>query len=85
MSASGGDMGSGVDMMETVGAVGCELIFYPDPEEERNFSATGSGFPVTSLHHISFERLRSYRFVGFDTFSQYIICYLLLQVLFLLG
>jgi hypothetical protein len=36
--------------MDAVGAVGFALIFHPGPKKEWNFSATGSGFPVTSLH-----------------------------------
>jgi hypothetical protein len=51
MSASGGDTGSGANMRDTIGAVGFALIFYPGSEKERNFSATGSGLLVTSLHH----------------------------------
>ncbi|KAH0819220.1 hypothetical protein GEV33_003571 [Tenebrio molitor] len=52
MSASGGGTGSGADMMDTAGAVGFALIFYPDPEKERNFSVTESGFPETSLQYL---------------------------------
>jgi hypothetical protein len=50
MSASGGNTGSGADLRVTVGAVGFAQIFHPGPKKERNFSATGSGFPLTSLH-----------------------------------
>jgi hypothetical protein len=52
MSASGGDTGSGADLRIAGGAVGFALIFHPSLSsglEERNFSATGNGFPVTSL------------------------------------
>jgi hypothetical protein len=52
MSASGGGTGSGADMMDTAGAVGFALIFYPGPEKERNFSVTESGFPETSLQYL---------------------------------
>jgi hypothetical protein len=37
------------DVMNTVGAVGFAVIFHLGSKKERNFSATGSGFPVTSL------------------------------------
>jgi hypothetical protein len=49
MSASGGDTGSGADLRIAGGAVGFALIFHRSPKKERNFSATGNGFPVTSL------------------------------------
>jgi hypothetical protein len=33
-------------------AVGFTLSFHPGPKKERNFSATGSGVPVTSLQFV---------------------------------
>jgi hypothetical protein len=42
------DVSNAPDVMDTVGAVGFALIFHPGPKKERNISATGSGFPVTS-------------------------------------
>ncbi|KAJ3628540.1 hypothetical protein MTP99_015839 [Tenebrio molitor] len=51
ISIPGGNADSGADTVKTVvGAVGSALVFYLGPEKERNFSATGSGFLVTSLH-----------------------------------
>jgi hypothetical protein len=51
VSVSGGDTGSGADVTDTVGAVGFALIFHSSLKKEQNFSATGSGFPVTSLQN----------------------------------
>jgi hypothetical protein len=45
--------------MDTVGAVGFALIFHPGPKKERKFSATGSGFPVTSLHNNNYLNRRN--------------------------
>jgi hypothetical protein len=44
--------GSGANVMDTVGAVGFALIFHRGPKKEGNFSATGSGVPVTSLQFV---------------------------------
>jgi hypothetical protein len=44
--SSGEDRSSGADVMDTVGFA----LIHPGPKKERNCSATGSGFPVTSLH-----------------------------------
>jgi hypothetical protein len=44
VSSAGRNTGSGVDAVDAVESVGSALIFCPDSEKERNFSATGSVF-----------------------------------------